>query len=405
MVYRYNEGKEEEPMPWKETCTMNGRLKFVAEYLKEEESLSVLCGVYGVSRPTAYKWIHRYESLGPAGLAEKSRAPQRHSNQTLVAIEQKIIALRQRKPRWGPRKLVARLEKLEPEVAWPAVSTAGEILKRHGLTHPRKRCRKAPVFEGPWQRGSRPNDVWAADFKGWFCTRDGTRVDPLTISDWASRYLIACQILKTTRLADVQGEFKRRFREQGMPWAIRTDNGPPFASVGLAGLSRLAVWWIRLGIMPERIRPGHPEENGRHERMHETLKADTARPPRDTPRGQQAASDAFRREYNHARPHEALGMGTPAEYYRASERPFPERLPEIEYGSDMEVRRVRSNGQIKWGGEILYLSQALIGQWVGFKRIAERAWSVHFGPIPLATVDSFTRRLTPWPPRLTGEKV
>jgi hypothetical protein len=241
--------------------------------------------------------------------------------------------------------------------------------------------------------GTGPNDVWAADFKGWFRTRGGKRIDPLTISDWASRYLICCQALQDTASPQVQMRFESAFREYGLPRAIRTDNGPPFASVGLGGLSRLSVWWIHLGIWPERIRPGHPEENGRHERMHRTLKAATAQPPRQTRVAQQAAFDIFRQEYNEQRPHESLGMKTPGEKYRVSQRPFPAHLPEVEYGPDFEVRRVRSNGQIKWAGEMLYMSDALVGESVGLRKIDNEVWSIHFGPLPLATYHSISQQL------------
>ena len=224
--------------------------------------------------------------------------------------------MRQRHPKWGPRKLLGVAEAGGTRSGWPAVSTAGDILKRHGLTQARRYRRSTPSYDRPFYVASRPNDVWAADFKGWFKTGDGCRVDPLTISDWVSRYVLGCRGLECPIFELVQPQFERTFREYGLPWAIRTDNGPPFASTGLGGLSRLSLWWIRLGIQPERIRPAHPEDNGRHERMHKTLKETAARPPKATPRAQQEAFDQFRQEYNELRPHEALGMQTPAECYR-----------------------------------------------------------------------------------------
>jgi putative transposase len=335
-------------MPWKETCAMDERIKFVAEHLRQERSLSELCRCYGISRPTAYKWLECYALHGLAGLLEKSRAPKQHPNRTPVAIEERIIAMRQRHPLWGPRKLLVRLEKEGPQQRWPATSTVGEILKRHGLTRARRIRRHTPGYEGPRHPGIRSNDIWAADFKGWFQTGDDCRVEPLTISDWVSRYLLCCHRPESITYWHVRPLFERSFREYGLPWAVRTDNGPPFASVGLGGLTRLSVWWVRLGIWPERIRPGHPEENGRHERIHKTLKEAVAQPPQATLQAQQEAFDRFRHEYNELRPHESLGMQTPAECYRPSERRYPERLPEIEYGPGVEVRRVRSNGQIKW---------------------------------------------------------
>jgi transposase InsO family protein len=384
-------------MPWKETCAMDERLKFVAEHLQDFMTLSDLCRKYGISRPTAYKWIERYASFGPEGLLERPRAPKCHPNQTPAVIEEKIVAFRHRHEKWGPRKLLNRLEKREPQIAWPAVSTAGTILKRHGLIVPRRR-RQTPEYTGPWHEGISPNDVWAADFKGWFKTGDGNRIDPLTITDWSSRYLLCCQALGSAKGLPTKMQFERVFREYGLPWAIRSDNGVPFASVGLGGLSRLSVWWIHLGIWPERIRPGHPEENGRHARMHKTLKEATAKPPRQTSRAQQAAFERFQQEYNEERPHEALNMQTPGEWYRVSERKFPNHLPDMEYGPDFKVRNVRDDGYIRWNCETIYLNAALAGERVGLKQIAEDLWSIHFGPLPLATYHSWQKRLERWKP-------
>lgn len=380
-------------MPWKETCPMEERMKYVSDWLKEEWSVAELCRVYSISRKTGYKWIKRYRTHGMEGLREISRAPHIHPNQTPASTEEQLIRFRHQHPRWGPRKLIHRLEEIRPEEFWPAASTVGTILKRHGLTKPPRRRKRTPVFSGEVRKIRRPNDVWGADFKGWFRTQDGCRVDPLTISDLASRYLIECQALASTTGAFVRPCFERAFREFGLPWAIRTDNGPPFASVGLGGLSRLSVWWIRLGILPERIRPGHPEENGRHERMHRSLKEETLRPPKRNPRTQQTAFDLFRREFNTERPHEALGMTPPGRCYQASGRSYTETPPELEYGNGVECRRVRSNGEIKWGGGFLYLSEALIGERVGLRRVDNDLWTIHFGPVPLAIYDMSQKRL------------
>ncbi len=383
-------------MPWRETCAMDERVKFVADHLSQDCSLSELCRRYGVSRSTAYKWIERYGQCGPEGLLERSRAPKHHPNQTPAETEQKLIAMRQRYPRWGPRKLLAVLRRTDPQEGWPAASTAGDILKRHGLIPARRYRRHTPSYDRPFHAGSRPHEVWAADFKGWFKTGDGSRIDPLTISDWASRYLLCCQGLSRPNREEVRPQFEWAFREYGLPWTIRTDNGPPFASTGLGGLSKLSVWWIRLGIWPERIRPAHPEDNGRHERMHKTLKESVARPPKATVGAQQEAFDHFRREYNEQRPHEALGMQSPSQCYQPSRRLFPERLPEVEYGSGIEVRRVRSNGQIKWAGEMLYLGEALIGEPVGLGQIDNERWLIHFGPVPLAVYHAASRSIKKW---------
>lgn len=380
-------------MPWKETCAMNERLKFVADNLEQDQSISELCRHYGISRPTAYKWIERYDQFGPEGLLEKGCAPKHHPNQTPADIEAKLVALKNKYRKWGPRKLLTRLKKKEPHVSWPALSTAGAILKRRGLTIPRKHRARTPPYQGLCHTGATPNDVWAADFKGWFKTRDGHRVDPLTITDWFSRYLICCQAVESTKGLPVKMQFERAFREYGMPWAIRTDNGPPFASIGLGGLSRLSVWWIRLGIWPERIRPGHPEENGRHERMHKTLKEYTIKPPCYTACAQQMVFNRFQQEYNEERPHESLEMQTPSEWYQTSDRTFPNRLPEIEYGHDFVIRRVRSDGQIKWQGKMLFMSESLIGEFVGLRKMDDEIWTIHFGPLVLATYSSQNQKL------------
>lgn len=380
-------------MPWKETCPMEERLKYVGDWLKKDLTVTELCCKYGISRKTGYKWIERYQAHGLEGLLELSRAAHNHPNQTPVVIEEELLRFKHQHPHWGPRKLIHRLDEKRPEENWPAPSTAEAILKRHGLVKPRRKRRTTPIFAGVPREVCRPNDVWGADFKGWFRTRNGKRVDPLTITDIASRYMLKCQALTSTKECYVRPWFEAVFQEFGLPWAIRTDNGPPFASVGLGGLSRLSVWWVCLGIIPERIRPGHPEENGCHERMHRSLAEATANPPERNVVMQQIAFDSFQKEFNEERPHEALAMGTPARFYKPSERSFPKNLPEMEYGSGVDVRRVRSNGQIKWAGDFLYLSEALIGQLVGLKRIDNDQWSIHFGPVPLGTIDGSTNKI------------
>src|SRR6266849_5340255 len=281
-------------MPWKESSVMEERLRFILEYEAGEESMTALCHRYGISRETGYLTLHRYRASGISGLLPQSHAAHRHRNQTPAEIEQKVLELRQAHMLWGPRKLKRILERDEPGRNWPAASTIGELMQREGLVVPRKkRVRTAPYTE-PLAPADGANHVWCADFKGWFRTADGERIDPLTISDAHSRYLLRGQAVEKTDTARVQAIFEAAFREYGMPAAIRTDNGAPFATRALAGLSRLAVWWIKLGIVPERIAAGHPEQNGRHERMHRTLKQETADPPAANRRKQQRALDRFR---------------------------------------------------------------------------------------------------------------
>jgi len=373
---------------------MEERSGFISDWMKKELSVTKLCEMYNISRKTGYKWLERFKSGGLKGLVELSRARHSHPNETSKEIEEKIVAFRLKHCHWGPRKIVDRLEKREPRIIWPSPSTVGSILQRKGLVLPRRLRKRVPQLEGLQQIAKQPNDVWATDFKGWFRTQDGRRIDPLTITDLASRFLICCQAVKKTNGIEVKAQFEKAFREHGLPWAIRSDNGPPFASVGVGGLTRLSVWWIRLGIMLDRIRPGHPEENGSHERMHRTLKQETAQPSKQTPVSQQKAFDVFQGEFNEERPHEALDMQTPVERYRPSKRLYPKRLPEIEYTADFSVRRVRSGGEIKWGGELTYISEALVGEWVGFKRLDETIWAVHFGPLCLATYDSNVKKIS-----------
>ena len=287
--------------------------------------MSELCTRHGISRQAGYNTLVRYQQLGWEGLEARSRAPRRHPNQTAAALEQRIVDLRHEHMRWGPRKLKAVLERQQPEVRWPAVSTLGALLRREGLVIARKKRRRVEPYSAPFASASEPNRVWCADFKGWGRTQDGERIDPLTVSDACSRYLLRCQAVEKTDTARVQAIFEAAFREYGLPEAIRTDNGAPFASRALRGWSRLSVWLIKLGIVPERIQPAHPEQNGRHERMHLTLKQETMSPMAANRRAQQRRFEQFRREYNQQRPHEALGMQTPASCYRASPRRYPAR--------------------------------------------------------------------------------
>ena len=380
-------------MPWKETCAMEERFKLIRDWKTGRWPIRVLAASYGVSRKTAHKWIGRFTEEGKMGLTDVSRAPHSHPNATDPRIVEKMLEFRKDRPYWGPRKLVHCLARRESHTAWPAPSTVGAILKRHGLVQARRRRRRTPSYAGPRYAVGRPNDCWSADFKGWFLTGRGQRVDPLTIADWETRFLIRCDAVRKTNWIEVKKGFELAFREYGLPWAIRTDNGPPFGSVGLGGLSRLSVWWIRLGIIPERIRPGHPEENGRHERMHLSLLIETAQPPAETLLRQGQRFTTFQHRFNVERPHEALSMVPPSELYRPSDRPFPSRLPELEYSSEFQLRRVRTTGAIKWAGDLLFLSETLVGEVVGLKQIDDSTWALYFGPVPLATIDSRKNKL------------
>lgn len=380
-------------MPWRNICPMEERDRFIEDWLEDELSMTDLCAHFGISRKTGYKWIGRFREKGGLGLSDASRAPRTHPNATGAQMEARVLDFRQRHPLWGPRKLLERLQRIEPGVVWPASSTIGAILKRHGMVVARKRRRRGPVYVGGLSEGNRPNDVWAADFKGWFRTGDGTRIDPLTVSDLASRYLLRVRSVKQSDVGGIRGHFTAAFQEYGLPNVIRTDNGQPFASIGLAGLSRLNVWFVRLGIRPERIRPGHPGENGVHERMHRTLKDATANPPRGTPKLQQEAFDRFISEFNDERPHESLEMRTPAEVYEKSNRMFPTRLPELEYPADMFMRKVFDTGRIKMKGRLIRVSKSLRGEVVGMRHVADGRTEIWFGPIKLGTYDARKRKI------------
>jgi len=375
-------------MPWKVSGVVEERTRFAVEYESGEYTMAELCRHYGVSRKTGYKIVARWEQCGGAGLQDLSRAPKRHPNQTKAQIEDAVLAVRRAHMRWGPRKLHSWLKERYPRQSWPAPSTMDELLKRAGLVMDRKMRARTPPYTQPFADADQANTVWCADFKGWFRTQDGERIDPFTMTDAHSRYLLRCQAVDKTDTAAVRAISEAAFREYGLPQAIRTDNGPPFASRAVAGLSQLSVYWMKLGIVPERIQPGHPEQNGRHERMHRTLHAETASPPAANPRRQQAVFDHFRSEYNHERPHEALGQRPPAALYTASARSYPDRVPEPQYDSGLVVRRISPHGQFFWKGKDVFVSKVLAGERVALEPIDERYWCVHLFAFPIAYFDS-----------------
>ena len=386
-------------MPWKESSVVEERTRFVIEHEDELYTMTELCRIYGVSRETGYKWLHRYRQGGLKALQDLGRAPQRHPNQTPPEIEASVLELRRAHMTWGPRKLKCRLQRERPGSRWPAASTIGAMLAREGLVVRGKKRRRTPPYRHPFVAADAPNRVWCADFKGWFRTQDGMRIDPLTLSDAHSRYLLRCQAVRKMDTAQVQAIFEAAFREHGMPQAIRSDNGAPFASRAIAGLSRLSVWWMKLGIVPERIAPAHPEQNGRHERMHRTLKQETASPPARNRRAQQRAFDRFRREYNQERPHEALQMQTPSALYVPSPRLYPARVPEPEYGSALAVRNVQKHGEFVWKHQPVFLSEVLWGERIGLLPIDDRFFRVYFADFPIARFDSRKLEVLPLPRR------
>jgi putative transposase len=382
-------------MPWKETCAVEERLKFVLDCQEGEFSKAALCRIYGISRPTGDKWLARHAEAGIDGLGDRSRVPGRHPNQVSEDVERAILEARRAHPHWGPKKLRVLLERRRPGRSWPACSTLGEVLRRHGLSVPRKRRRRTPPYTRPFVECDQSNDVWCADFKGWFQTGDGRRCEPLTISDAHTRFLLRCQAVEDTGFEATRSLFEATFREYGLPRAIRTDNGSPFASRGIFGLSRLSVWWIKLGIVPERIEPGKPQQNGRHERMHGTLQAETASPPKATWRSQQRSFDRFREEFNHERPHEALGMRCPGEVYSDSPRPYPERGGPVEYPSGLTVRMVQKHGEFYCHGHRVFLGEAFGDERIGLEPLDGRYWSVYFSDLVIGVFDAEGHEVLP----------
>lgn len=359
--------------------------------------MAEVCRRFEISRKTGYKWLDRYESGGVDALQDGSHAPHSNPRQVQERVEDEIVVARGKHPHWGPVKLRAWLGRTEPGTAWPSPSTVGEILRRHGLVVPRKKRLKAPVHSEPLQHADGANVVWCADFKGWFRCTDGSRCDPLTITDGYSRFLLRCQAAKHPDLWYTQPLFDATFREYGLPQSIRTDNGAPFASVGIAGLSALSVWWIKLGIRPERIEPGKPSQNGRHERMHRTLKQETTQPPRGNLREQQRAFDLFRQEYNYQRPHQALQGRTPSECYQPSVRPYNSRIREIAYPPEFQVRYISPAGQMRWYGSQLFVGRALVGEPVGLESVGDGEWRIWFSFCELGLLDERKLLIRPLP--------
>jgi putative transposase len=366
---------------------MDLRVRLIHDY-DEGESIAGLAEIYGVSRKTVYKWLGRHDNEGVAGLADRSRTPLHCPGKLSEEMIAAIIAARHRW-KWGPRKLLIKLAETQPKISWPAESTVGEVLKRAGLTRRRRPRVRTPPYGQPFADVSGPNQTWCTDFKGWFRTGDGTRCDPLTITDAHSRYLLRCQITAKTDTLHVAAIFENTFREFGLPLVIHNDNGTPFASCAPGGLSRLSMLWVKLGILPERSRVASPQDNGRHERMHLTLKEATLKPPERNPRRQQESFDRFREEYNHERPHEALDDATPASCYTPSCRQMPRRIPELEYPESVIVRRISQQGSLKMNSERTFISEIFAREWLGLQALDERYHEVMFGPVRLGYLDGY----------------
>lgn len=380
-------------MPWKETHVMDQKIRMISNWLSGEYTITELGELHQVSRKTVYKWIKRYETDQDTGLQERPRRPLTLPRATPAELVAEIMAAKSQHEHWGSRKLLAWLKSHAPEKTWPSASTTSEILKRHGMVHARRKRHHTPPYSEPFLKSNQPNEVWCADFKGQFRLGAGGLCYPLTLTDSYSRYLLGCWGLAHPAYLPTRFCLEIAFRDYGLPSAIRTDNGVPFASVGLGGLSSLAVWFVKLGIHPERIEKGHPEQNGRHERMHRTLKAEAVRPPRKSMKEQQRAFDRFRAAYNHERPHEALGQKVPVSVYRSSARAYPAKLPEISYPQSFSVRQVKDSGCFKWQNQELYLSGALAGEHIGLKEIDTGLRKIYFSFYPLGILDERTLKI------------
>jgi putative transposase len=380
-------------MPWKVCNPMDERLKFIARLL-DGDQMALLCREFGISRKTGYKILTRYNEIGLDGLTDRSRRPYRHANQLPTQIETLIVRCKQDKPNWGAPKIRERLVRLYPDVHTPAISTVHAVLDRHGLV--KRRTRRRNKAEGTTlSRPLQPNELWCADYKGEFMLADRRYCYPLTITDFASRYLIACEALHTTKETYAFAVFEAVFKEFGLPDAIRTDNGVPFASPNsLFNLSKLSVWWLRLGIQIERIKPGHPQQNGRHERMHLTLKLEATKPAANNFLQQQAKFDDFIDCYNNERPHQALDMQCPVQRYQPSSRPY-RGLPDLDYPFHDRAVTVTTCGRICFNRQKINLSQVFAGQTVGIKQTDDRIWLVSFMNYDLGYFDDETCRLEP----------
>ena len=373
-------------MGWMETRAVDERMRFVMAVEQRDEAFAMVCRRFGVSRKTGYKWLARYREAGVEGLRDRSRAPLHRPQAVTEAIAERCLAVRRAHPTWGPVKVRGTLERRFPRTAWPAVSTTGALFDREGLTVKRRLRRRSPPSSAPFAQCGAANDVWCIDFKGWFVTGDGRRCEPLTLCDAHSRYLLRCQSMARLDTDHVWPVLDAAFREFGLPHRLRSDNGAPFASCGAGGLSRLSVKVIKAGVMPERIAPGKPQQNGRLERLHLTLLQDIASPPARSLREQLARLRSFQRLYNEERPHQALGNDTPAAHYTASPRRFDGVLREPNYSADHEVRYVRHNGEIRWHGGTVYISEALVGEPVGLIENDDDGWNVFYGPIALGVI-------------------
>lgn len=374
-------------MPWKVINQMDLKMQLVSDLSKERFSITDLSQKYGISRPTIYKWLGRYRELGIEGLKEQSRSPKSSPHRTPEDILDLVIQEKLKNLKRGPRKIRAQLKRLYPDIHFPAISTLAYWLKKEGLVKERSKRRRVPPYTQPFNGCNAPNDVWSIDYKGQFYMKNNRVCYPLTVSDNFSRFILGCKALKGPRYRPTRRYLESIFREYGLPSAIRNDNGTPFAGKCVGGLSRLSIWFIRLGIVPERIEKGCPQQNSRHERMHRSLKNDILDEPARNHKEQQSIFDSYRHDFNNHRPHEALNDQTPSDYYQKSNRPYVERPHPPEYDYDYTVRSVRHHGEIKFMGRMFFVSRLLTGEHVGLKEIADDVWQLKYSFYTLGSLD------------------
>lgn len=385
-------------MPWKETCVMTLKEELIELWLSGNVGKIELSQAFNVSRPTIDKWIKRYHANGVVGLVERSRRPLCSPMATSDDIKYKLVQLKCKHRQFGPKKVADRFRVIYPYLHCPSDSTVGGILKRAGLVKPRRRVNRTPYYPGHLTRSDEAGEVWNADFKGDVKLGNGQRCYPLTISDDYSRYLLCCQALSSTKQIGVKLQFERVFEEHGLPDAIKTDNGVPFSSTAIGGISHLSKWFIQLSIRPERIEKGKPTQNGKHERMHKALKAHAMKPPKSSMYAQQVAFEGFKQEYNNERSHEALDRQVPASIYRPSRRKYSKRMRPIEYDTSMMVRHVRQKGEIKFKGNHIYISEVLAKEPVGLIEVDSGHWDMYYSFQKIAVLNEKIMKVEPLKP-------
>lgn len=381
-------------MPWSVVKQMDSKIQFLGEYLKNEKSITELCKKHNISRPTAYKVINRYNQEGINGLDERSKAHINHPSVTPEAVQSFLLEVKGKYPTWGPKKIKQFLKIEYPDKKWPAASTIGDIFKKNGLVIPaKKRPNLVTPYTRPFEECNQPNDVWSADYKGNFYLKNNNgSCYPLTITDNFSRFIIDCVSLSSPNLKETMKVFEKVFNTYGLPKAIRTDNGTPFASSSIMGLSTLSILFIKLGVTLERIQKGHPEQNGRHERMHRTLKAEATIPPCSSHTAQQERFNQFMDNYNNIRPHAALDGKRPSDLYTPSIRPYTGIKP-AEYNKNMRILKVRHKGDIKFANRQFYIGSVLSGELLGLQEVDDNKWVVFFYNLMLGTIDRTTKSL------------